>query len=108
MIGAKHIVLVYPVHWFGIPAWSKGWIDQTFTDGFALHYSGARKAQLEGKKLTIICTAGGKSTSLSQNEVLTIQPQSIARYTGMEFGGTHVYYADQGPDRLKELVALVK
>lgn len=59
MKNAQHLVFVYPIHWFAMPAWAKAWLDQTFTDGFALNYSGARKAQLDGKKLTVICSAGG-------------------------------------------------
>lgn len=44
MKGADHLILVFPIHWFAMPAWAKAWLDQTFTDGFALNYSGARKA----------------------------------------------------------------
>ena len=74
MVAAKHIVLVYPIYWYGMPAESKTWIDQTFTHGFAADFINKKKAKLEGKKLTVICTTGGVASAYANSEVLNTQP----------------------------------
>ncbi|TCQ01033.1 NAD(P)H dehydrogenase (quinone) [Sphingomonas sp. PP-F2F-A104-K0414] len=33
--GADHLVLVYPVYWWSMPALLKGWIDRVFVSGWA-------------------------------------------------------------------------
>jgi len=35
---AQHLVLVFPVYWFGFPALLKGWVDRVFARGWAYGY----------------------------------------------------------------------
>ncbi|MCP1501237.1 NAD(P)H dehydrogenase (quinone) [Pseudomonas migulae] len=36
---ADHLVLVYPVYWWSMPAILKGWIDRVFTNGWAFDFT---------------------------------------------------------------------
>jgi len=55
---AEHIVIVYPTWWGSTPALLKGFIDRTFTPGFAFNYKAglAWEKLLKGKSARIICT----------------------------------------------------
>ncbi len=56
---AEHLVFVYPTFWGGLPAKLKGFIDRTFTPGFAFRSfpdAGGRRKLLRGKTAEIITT----------------------------------------------------
>ncbi|MHC8287424.1 NAD(P)H-dependent oxidoreductase [Pseudomonas sp. XS1P51] len=40
---ADHLVLVYPVYWWSMPALLKGWIDRVFSNGWAFDFTGKVK-----------------------------------------------------------------
>lgn len=57
---AEHLIFIYPIWWFSMPAVLKGYIDRVFSHGFA--YSVDEKGihgLLTNKKATIINTTGG-------------------------------------------------
>ncbi len=56
---ADHLVFIYPTYWGGLPAKLKGFLDRTFTPGFAfrtLPDAGGRRKLLRGKTAEIITT----------------------------------------------------
>ncbi len=56
---ADHLVFVYPTYWGGMPARLKGFLDRTFTPGFAFQYfhdGAVRRKLLRGKTAEIITT----------------------------------------------------
>jgi len=55
---AEHIVLIFPVWWSQMPALLKGWVDRTFTPGFAYNMNGLRAiGHLRGRTGAIITTS---------------------------------------------------
>lgn len=64
---AKSLVLVFPVHWWGMPAMLKGWVDRVFTNGWAFEWSpalGMRK-KLDGLKVHVFCMGGAQPSTYS-------------------------------------------
>ncbi|MCF6183172.1 MAG: NAD(P)H-dependent oxidoreductase [Bacteroidales bacterium] len=55
---AEHIVWVYPIWWYSMPALLKAFIEQTFISGFAFEYLKSKKVLKWNKFLT------GKTTSI--------------------------------------------
>ena len=82
---AEHIIMVFPIYWVNMPAWSKTWIDQIFTDGFAyVNNNGTfHPDKLKGKKLSVICTSGDKYPGYPYKNILGPMLHEIANYTGM-------------------------
>ncbi len=57
---ADHLVWVYPIWWYSIPAVMKGFIDRTFLPGITFKYQAGKpfpKQLLKGKTARIICTS---------------------------------------------------
>ncbi|QVW26681.1 NAD(P)H-dependent oxidoreductase [Pseudomonas hormoni] len=42
---ADHLVLVYPVYWWSMPALLKGWIDRVFSNGWAFDFTADAKLE---------------------------------------------------------------
>lgn len=56
------LILLFPVHWWSVPAQLKGWIDRVFTDGWAYHDHGpslGRPTALTGRPVHIVGVAAG-------------------------------------------------
>jgi len=54
---ADHIIFIYPIWWYGMPAMMKGFIDRVFVSGFAYTSVGnARKGLLGNKSAWVIYT----------------------------------------------------
>lgn len=82
---ADHIVWVFPMWWFGLPALLKGFIDRTFLPGITFEPqegNGFQKRLLKGKTSRIIITADTpriidrlffKSTTLNQFKKGTLE-----------------------------------
>jgi putative NADPH-quinone reductase len=59
ILGARHLVFVYPLWWGSVPALFKGFIDRTFTSGFAFRYHDGKlmpERLLSGRTARIIMT----------------------------------------------------
>jgi NAD(P)H dehydrogenase (quinone) len=60
---AEKLIFIYPIWWYNMPAMMKGFIDRTFTSGFAFDYSiengrSRIKPRLSGKNAVVINTFG--------------------------------------------------
>ncbi|WAH39346.1 NAD(P)H-dependent oxidoreductase [Alicyclobacillus dauci] len=54
---ADHLILIYPVWWYGTPAILKGFFDRVFASGFAFTYDGMiPKGLLKGKSAWVFYT----------------------------------------------------
>ncbi|MHC3124635.1 NAD(P)H-dependent oxidoreductase [Acinetobacter sp. GN11] len=65
---AQCLVLVFPVHWWGMPAMLKGWVDRVFTNGWAYEWTlenGTLK-KLKGLKVHVFCIGASKSETYMQ------------------------------------------
>lgn len=61
---ADHLVFIYPVWWYGMPAALKGFVDRVFTAGFAYRF----------RKLTWFLVAGGTLVSFLPGIRYLVQP----------------------------------
>lgn len=57
---ARLIVWLYPLHWYGMPALMKLWVDEVLQLGWAYGPGGTA---LRGKDLWLLCTTGGSAAS---------------------------------------------
>lgn len=66
---ADHLIWIYPLWWYGLPAILKGWVDRVFQKDFAFEVkNGEIQGLLGSKKATILCTAGmPKEKLVSEN-----------------------------------------
>lgn len=86
------LIFQYPIWWFGMPAIMKGWVDRTFTRGFA--YKTGRKYSsgvFKGKKAIISTTTGTASSLYAPdgidgdiNHILWPVNNGIFHYTGFD------------------------
>ncbi|WP_100486188.1 NAD(P)H-dependent oxidoreductase [Sporolactobacillus pectinivorans] len=54
---ADHLIFIYPIWWYGMPAILKGFIDRVFISGYAYKYvHNIPKGLLRGKSATLIYT----------------------------------------------------
>jgi NAD(P)H dehydrogenase (quinone) len=54
---ADHLIFIYPVWWYGVPAILKGFFDRVLVSGFAYHYEGmVPKGLLNGKSAWVFYT----------------------------------------------------
>ncbi|MHB1629613.1 MAG: NAD(P)H-dependent oxidoreductase [Bacilli bacterium] len=54
---ADHLIFVYPVWWYGVPAILKGFFDRVLASGFAFEYEGlVPKGLLRGKSAWVFYT----------------------------------------------------
>ncbi|WP_077616083.1 NAD(P)H-dependent oxidoreductase [Caenibacillus caldisaponilyticus] len=54
---ADHLIFIFPVWWYGVPAILKGFFDRVFASGFAYRYDGAvPKGLLKGKSAWVVYT----------------------------------------------------
>lgn len=61
---ADHLILVYPVHWWGMPAVLKGWIDRVFVAGWAFNEdAGGGIAKRLGRLKVSLLAIGGASAA---------------------------------------------
>ncbi|GAA3887157.1 NAD(P)H-dependent oxidoreductase [Streptomyces sedi] len=60
---ASHLVLVFPVYWWSMPALLKGWIDRVFVSGWAFAYTDASGPRPMLQRLTthLVAVAGADS-----------------------------------------------
>lgn len=93
---AQSLVLVFPIHWWGMPAMLKGWVDRVFTNGWAFDWSpemGARK-RLQGLKIHIFCIGGAESSTYLRHGYDTSIKKNIGEglfnYVGASVESFHV------------------
>ncbi|MDR1791742.1 MAG: NAD(P)H-dependent oxidoreductase [Propionibacteriaceae bacterium] len=80
LAAADGIAFVFPVWWWSVPAYLKGYIERVITRGFAYGHSDTGEAikQLAGKKIRLIAlTASPDDTYESEGFVTAMQTQLV-------------------------------
>lgn len=101
---ADHLVLVFPMYWWSMPALLKGWIDRVFVGGWA--YDGASASGVTGmlQRLTIdlVVVAGDDKESFERHgipqAVRTQIERGIIEYCGATHGSTDYIYESDSKD----------
>lgn len=98
---ADHLVLVFPMYWWSMPALLKGWIDRVFVGGWA--YDAAPEAaqfgMLERLTVDLVIVAGDDVESFERHgirqAVRTQIERGIIEYSGATHGSTdYVFESD--------------
>lgn len=84
------LVLVFPVHWWSMPAMLKGWIDRVMTNGWAFDWSpdvGMEK-KLKNLKVYILCLGGSDGRTYQKHgytdAMERLIPHGIFNFIGAE------------------------
>lgn len=84
---ADHLIFIYPVWWYGLPAILKGFFDRVFVSGFAYVYEGlVPKGLLTGKSAWVIYTIdspGWFIRLIRQNVEWTVVKKAILQFCGI-------------------------
>lgn len=110
---SNRLIMVYPTWWFNMPAILKGFIDKTFTAGFAYNFkSDPQKGPyieqlLKGKKAIVINTYGGPQQMLDMHGDA---PKYVMDKAALEFCGVEVstrinWFEVRGPIEVPKDVA---
>ena len=105
---ADHLILVFPMYWWSMPALLKGWIDRVFVGGWAYDATpGATQfGMLDRLTVHLVIVAGDDAASFERHGIpQTVRTQierGIVSYCGATHGSTtYVYESDtKDPDLL--------
>ncbi len=96
LLQASLVVWLTPVHWYGVPALMKHWIDQVLLHGWAYGPGGTA---LRGKTVWWVCSAGAPRTAYGPGgmhmrpfEDFVPPIEQTARYCGMDWLPPFVVY----------------
>lgn len=101
---AEHLILVFPMYWWSMPALLKGWIDRVFVEGWAYEY-GDRVFVKKLDRLTIhlVVVAGDDADSFERHgvhEAIRTQiERGIIEYCGATVGPTNFVYGAETRSR---------
>lgn len=102
---ADHLILVFPMYWWSMPALLKGWIDRVFVGGWAYDAApGAAQFGLLGRlTIHLIIVAGDDAKSFERHgipQAVGIQiERGIVEYSGATHGSTTYVYESDTKDR---------
>ena len=107
LLAHELIILQFPVHWFGMPALLKQWIDTVLQSGFAYGNNGS---ELQGKKLLCIVSTGASEADYAADKPLNFNIKQLfapiehmTRYCHMQYLPPYVVYdAHQQKDTQKQ------
>jgi NAD(P)H dehydrogenase (quinone) len=94
---ADHLVLVFPVWWWSMPALLKGWVDRVFVNGWAFDVSapdaeGGMRRNLGGLTIHLLLVAGDSASTYERHgyeQALETQVgHGIVDYVGARRGAT--------------------
>lgn len=98
---AEHLVLVFPMYWWSMPALLKGWIDRVFVGGWAYDAApgAAQFGMLDRLTIHLVIVAGDDARSFERHgipqAVSTQIERGIVTYSGATHGSTtYVYESD--------------
>lgn len=98
---AEHLVLVFPMYWWSMPALLKGWIDRVFVGGWAYDAApgAAQFGMLDRLTIHLVIVAGDDAKSFERHgipqAVSTQIERGIVTYSGATHGSTtYVYESD--------------
>ncbi|WP_019007707.1 NAD(P)H-dependent oxidoreductase [Cohnella laeviribosi] len=84
---ADHLIFIYPVWWYSVPAILKGFFDRVFVSGFAYQYDGmVPKGLLKGKSAWVIYTIdspGWYVRLVRRNVEWTVIREAILKFCGI-------------------------
>lgn len=95
---AEHLILVFPMYWWSMPALLKGWIDRVFVSGWAYEYSPGVGFDKKLDRLTVhlVALAGDDADSFERHGVdaafRTQIERGIIEYCGATVGSTNFLY----------------
>lgn len=102
---ADHLILVFPMYWWSMPALLKGWIDRVFVSGWAYEYSPGVEFVKKLDRLTVhlVVIAGDDAESFERHGVYdafrTQIERGIVQYCGATVGSTTFVYESDTRDR---------
>ncbi|PZE86294.1 NAD(P)H-dependent oxidoreductase [Curtobacterium sp. MCBD17_032] len=102
---AEHLVLVFPVHWWSMPALLKGWVDRVFVNGWAFDIDpdGGTRRNLGRLTVHLLPVAGDAAGTYERHgyeqAIRTQIEHGIVDYCGAVRGATaFVFESEQGDD----------
>lgn len=102
---ADHMILVFPMYWWSMPALLKGWIDRVFVGGWAYDPTpgAVRFGMLDRLTIHLVIVAGDDADSFERHEipqaVRTQIERGIIEYSGATHGSTSYLYESDTKDR---------
>ena len=102
---ADHLILVFPMYWWSMPALLKGWIDRVFVGGWAYDAApdAAQFGMLDRLTVHLIVVAGDDEASFERHgipqAVATQIERGIVKYCGATHGSTTYVYESDTKDR---------
>jgi len=108
---ADHLVLVYPVYWWSMPALLKGWIDRVFVSGWAFDADTEQGLvkKLGRLKVHLIALAGADAATYAKrgyHQAMQAQiDQGIFGYCGATVATSDLFTADQADFALVPVMA---
>ncbi|WP_426187843.1 NAD(P)H-dependent oxidoreductase [Microbacterium sp. TWP3-1-2b2] len=102
---ADHLILVFPMYWWSMPALLKGWIDRVFVGGWAYDAApgAAQFGMLDRLTIHLIIVAGDDKKSFERHgipqAVSTQIERGIVKYCGATHGSTTYVYESDTKDR---------
>jgi NAD(P)H dehydrogenase (quinone) len=102
--GAAHLVLVFPVYWWSMPALLKGWIDRVFANGWAFDTAveGGMRRNLVGLTTHLVPVAGDDAGVYDRHgyeqAIRTQIEHGIIDYCGSRRGATAFVYESERDD----------
>ncbi|WP_372380909.1 NAD(P)H-dependent oxidoreductase [Xanthomonas sp. NCPPB 1754] len=101
---AQNLVLVFPVHWWGMPAMLKGWVDRVFTNGWAFDWSPQEgmRGKLKGLRAHVLCLGGSKSETFSRRgyeaSIKKVIGEGVFEYVGASVESFQVLCDSESPE----------
>jgi NAD(P)H dehydrogenase (quinone) len=98
---ADHLILVYPVYWWAMPALLKGWIDRVFVSGWAFDEdaNGKIAKKLCRLKVSLVAIAGASSATYDKRgyrEAMRVQIDAgIFDFCGASVVSSQIVTPDQ-------------
>jgi NAD(P)H dehydrogenase (quinone) len=102
--GADHLVLVFPVYWWSMPALLKGWIDRVFINGWAFDIDAENGMRRNlGRLTTHLIPVAGDDAGVYERHgyeraVRTQIEHGIIDYCGSRRGATAFVYESERDD----------
>jgi NAD(P)H dehydrogenase (quinone) len=100
-----HVVLVFPVWWWSMPALLKGWIDRTFIAGWAFGIDDEGRIEKRLQRLTVhlVPVSGTSRASFARHGYLTAFETQVGHgildYCGARRGATAFVHDSESGDR---------
>lgn len=100
---ATDLVLVFPVHWWSMPALLKGWVDRVLVDGWAFDDSPEGLRPRLGWLTTHVVPVAGADAALYERRgyaraIRTQVEQGIVDFCGSRRGATAFVHDSESPD----------